>query len=190
MMPCLFRLAAEGVPNSSGLNTSITTSIASEIWLCLDNDDVGREAAKEIARRLGEHRCRMVELPHKDINDCLMNGMDSDSILEYMERAKFFDPDELCSAGDSSGNYRGIRTSGYRSVYKPWASLNNNFKFRAGELTLVNGVNGHGKTELVGHIAIDAMSQGVRTCIASLELKPGKMLARLAANHLHLLTEA
>ena len=30
-----------------------------EIWLCLDNDDVGREAAKEIARRLGEHRCRM-----------------------------------------------------------------------------------------------------------------------------------
>ncbi|WP_303755679.1 toprim domain-containing protein, partial [Enterobacter hormaechei] len=68
--------------------------------LCLDNDNVGREAAKEIARRLGEHRCRMVELPHKDINDCLMNGMDSDSILEYMERAKFFDPDELCSAGD------------------------------------------------------------------------------------------
>lgn len=151
-----------------------------EIWLCLDNDDVGREAAKEIARRLGEHRCRMVELPHKDINDCLMNGMDSDSILEYMERAKFFDPDELCSAGDllqetiEAFEHRdtGLFTS-------PWASLNNNFKFRAGELTLVNGVNGHGKTELVGHIAIDAMSQGVRTCIASLELKPGKMLARL-----------
>lgn len=151
-----------------------------EIWLCLDNDDVGREAAKEIARRLGEHRCRMVELPHKDINDCLMNGMDSDSILEYMERAKFFDPDELCSAGDllqetiEAFEHRdtGLFTS-------PWTSLNNNFKFRAGELTLVNGVNGHGKTELVGHIAIDAMSQGVRTCIASLELKPGKMLARL-----------
>lgn len=61
----------------------------------------------------------------------------------------------------------------------PWASLNSNFKFRAGELTLVNGVNGHGKTELVGHIAVDAMSRGVRVCIASLELKPGKMLARL-----------
>ena len=109
-----------------------------------------------------------------------MNGMDSDSILEYMERAKFFDPDELCSAGDllqetiEAFEHRdtGLFTS-------PWASLNNNFKFRAGELTLVNGVNGHGKTELVGHIAIDAMSQGVRTCIASLELKPGKMLARL-----------
>ncbi len=46
-------------------------------------------------------------------------------------------------------------------------------------VTLVNGVNGHGKTELVGHIAIEAMSQEIRTCIASLELKPGKMLARL-----------
>jgi twinkle protein len=40
----------------------------------------------------------MVELPHKDINECLMNGMDSDEFW-HMERAKFFDPDELCSAG-------------------------------------------------------------------------------------------
>ncbi|SQC19909.1 DNA primase (bacterial type) [Klebsiella pneumoniae] len=46
-------------PSSSGLSTSITTWTAStKIWLSLDNDEVGREAAKEIARRLGEHRCR------------------------------------------------------------------------------------------------------------------------------------
>lgn len=151
-----------------------------EIWISMDSDDVGREAAKEIARRLGEHRCRLVELPHKDINECLMAGMTTDELCSYVERARFFDPDELCSAGDllqetiEAFEHRdtGLFTS-------PWGSLNYNFKFRAGELTLINGVNGHGKTELVGHIAIDAMSQGVRTCIASLELKPGKMLARL-----------
>ncbi|HAG5257491.1 TPA: AAA family ATPase [Salmonella enterica] len=151
-----------------------------EIWLSMDNDDVGREAAKEIARRLGDHRCRLVELPHKDINECMMAGMDSDAVFKCIERAKYFDPDELCSAGDllqetiEAFEHRdtGLFTS-------PWPSLNRNFKFRASELTLVNGVNGHGKTEVVGHIAVDAMSQGVRVCIASLEMKPGKMLARL-----------
>lgn len=151
-----------------------------EIWLSLDNDDVGREAAKEIARRLGEHRCRLVELPHKDINECLEAGMDADQVFECLERAKFFDPDELCSAGDllqETIDAFAHRDTGLFS--SPWKSLNHNFKFRAGELTLVNGVNGHGKTELVGHVAVDAMNQGVRTCIASLELKPGKMLARL-----------
>lgn len=106
-------------------------------------------------------------------------------------RAKFFDPDELCSAGDLLQET--IDAFEHRDVglfTSPWASLNSNFKFRAGELTLVNGVNGHGKTELVGHIAVDAMSQDVRTCIASLELKPGKMLARLSPpDHLHRLAE-
>ncbi|MCK1078094.1 toprim domain-containing protein, partial [Enterobacter cloacae subsp. cloacae] len=151
-----------------------------EIWLSLDNDDVGREAAKEIARRLGEHRCRLVELPHKDINECLTSGMSEDEIWHYLGTAKFFDPDELCSAGDLLQET--LDAFEHRDVglfSSPWDSLNSNFKFRAGELTLVNGVNGHGKTELVGHIAVNAMSQGVRVCIASLELKPGKMLARL-----------
>lgn len=151
-----------------------------EIWLSLDNDEVGREAAKEIARRLGEHRCRLVELPYKDINECLMAGVSEDDIWQCLGTAKFFDPDELCSAGDLLQET--IDAFEHRDVglfTSPWESLNSNFKFRAGELTLVNGVNGHGKTELVGHIAIAAMNQEVRTCIASLELKPGKMLARL-----------
>ncbi|WP_324030039.1 AAA family ATPase [Pantoea sp. JZ2] len=151
-----------------------------EIWLSMDNDDVGREAAKEIARRLGEHRCRLVELPHKDINECLIQGMSGDDVMQYLERAKYFDPDELCSAGDLLQETIDAFEQRDAGLFEsPWQSLNYNFKFRSSELTLVNGVNGHGKTELVGHIAIEAMAQSARVCIASLELKPGKMLARL-----------
>ncbi|WP_210496317.1 toprim domain-containing protein [Pantoea ananatis] len=151
-----------------------------EIWLSMDNDDVGREAAKEIARRLGEHRCRLVELPHKDINECLIQGMSGDDVMQYLERAKYFDPDELCSAGDLLQETIDAFEQRDAGLFNsPWQSLNYNFKFRSSELTLVNGVNGHGKTELVGHIAIEAMAQSARVCIASLELKPGKMLARL-----------
>ena len=104
------------------------------------------EAAKEIARRLGEHRCRLVELPHKDINDCLMAEVSEDDIWHCLETAKFFDPDELCSAGDLLQETIDAFEHRDKGLFvSPWPSLNHNFKFRAGELTLVNGVNGHGK---------------------------------------------
>jgi twinkle protein len=86
--------------------------------------------------------------------------MSEDEIWHYLGTAKFFDPDELCSAGDLLQET--LDAFEHRDVglfSSPWDSLNSNFKFRAGELTLVNGVNGHGKTELVGHIAVNAMSR-------------------------------
>lgn len=69
-----------------------------EIWISMDNDEVGQEAAREIASRLGEHRCRMVKLPRKDINECLMEGITEDVIWQCLEGAVFFDPEELYSA--------------------------------------------------------------------------------------------
>jgi len=151
-----------------------------EIFLSLDNDEVGREAAKEIASRLGEHRCRLVTLPHKDINECLLNGLSEDDIWQCLGSASFFDPDELYSARefyqDTIDAFYGDQQCLFQS---PWSSLNSNFQFREAELSLVNGVNGHGKTEVVGHMVLEAMRQGVRACVASLELKPGVLLKRL-----------
>ena len=146
----------------------------------MDSDEVGQTAAREIATRLGEHRCRLVKLPHKDINECLMAGVSSDDIVGYLERASFFDPEELYSARefyqDTINAFYGKEQSLF---YSPWECLNHNFAFRQAELSLVNGVNGHGKTEVVGHMALEAMRQGVKTCVASLEIKPGILLKRL-----------
>lgn len=151
-----------------------------EIWISMDSDEVGQAAAREIATRLGEHRCRLVKLPHKDINECLMAGISSDDIVGYLERASFFDPEELYSARefyqDTINAFYGKEQSLF---YSPWECLNHNFAFRQAELSLVNGVNGHGKTEVVGHMALEAMRHGVKTCIASLEIKPGILLKRL-----------
>lgn len=151
-----------------------------EIWISMDSDEVGQAAAREIATRLGEHRCRLVKLPHKDINECLMAGISSDDIVGYLERASFFDPEELYSARefyqDTINAFYGKEQSLF---YSPWECLNHNFAFRQAELSLVNGVNGHGKTEVVGHMALEAMRQGVKTCVASLEIKPGILLKRL-----------
>lgn len=151
-----------------------------EIWLSLDNDEVGLEAAKEIANRLGTHRCRLVSLPYKDINECLTSGVTQDEIYRCLETAAYFDPDELCSASDFLQETIDTFENRDEGLFvSPWLRLNGNFKFRESELSIVNGINNHGKTELAGHISVGAMSQDIRTCIASLELKPGKLLARL-----------
>ncbi|SPP31579.1 hypothetical protein ARAF_0713 [Arsenophonus endosymbiont of Aleurodicus floccissimus] len=73
---------------------------STEIWLSMDNDEVGQQAALEIARRLGEYQCRLVKLPHKDINECLQAGMTQQEIVHYLETAAYFDPEELCTARD------------------------------------------------------------------------------------------
>ncbi|HCU2310605.1 TPA: toprim domain-containing protein [Klebsiella aerogenes] len=151
-----------------------------EIWISMDNDEVGQEAAREIASRLGEHRCRMVKLPRKDINECLMEGIAEDVIWQCLEGAAFFDPEELYSAREFYQDTINAFYGKQQYLFNPpWESLSYNFQFREAELTLVNGVNGHGKTEVVGHMALEAMRQGVKTCVASLELKPGVLLKRL-----------
>ena len=58
----------------------------------------GAAAGEEISRRLGEHRCRIVELPKKDANDCLKAG--HDDLREFFDRAKTRDPEELRPASD------------------------------------------------------------------------------------------
>jgi twinkle protein len=52
-------------------------------------------------------------------------------------------------------------------------------KFRLNELSILGGINGHGKSQLLGHFVLHAMKQGARVCIASLEIKPKKLLMRL-----------
>lgn len=111
---------------------------------------------------------------------CLMNGVTEDEIWQYIGTASYFDPEELYSAREFYQDTINAFYGKQQYLFNPpWESLADKFQFREAELTLVNGVNGHGKTEVVGHMALEAMRQGVKTCIASLELKPGILLKRL-----------
>lgn len=152
-----------------------------EIFVAMDRDSEGKLAAAEIAGRLGIHRCRIVEIPapHKDLNDLLRARVD---LKPLIDRAAYMDPSELKSA--SSFVEEVIREfyspdEAEPGFVPPWPKLHGRLHFRWSELTIVNGVNGHGKSQVVGQIALTAASRGERVCIASLELKPRKLLMRL-----------
>lgn len=61
-----------------------------------------------------------------------------------------------------------------------WIKTQADFAFREAEVSLWAGINGHGKSQFVGQVALDLMAQGERVCIASLELPPARVMARMA----------
>ena len=154
------------------------------LYLCLDNDEAGRQATQEIVSRLGRHRCRIVAWPErvKDANEFLRQAENAAAdFADLLDHARTLDPQELRQASD----YRrsvidafaldGIEQAGIKT---PWSKFDG-FAFRAGEVCLLAGINGHGKTKLANHIALEAMTVGARVCIASMEFKPPRLLANL-----------
>jgi twinkle protein len=61
----------------------------------------------------------------------------------------------------------------------PWTKTHDNFRFRDGEVTLWPGVNGHGKSQVLGQVMNSVMAQGAPACIMSFEMLPFRTLARM-----------
>lgn len=151
-----------------------------EIFLCMDMDEAGQSAAREIATRLGSHRCSFVKLPFKDANECLLQGVTVEQFRQCIIEAETLDPAELKRAGEFRQEVHDAFFSPAPGMFtSPWTTLEHNFRFREYEITLVNGVNGHGKSQFVGHIALSATYQGISACIASMELRPAILLKRI-----------
>ncbi len=150
------------------------------IYLCMDNDKEGQAATEELIQRLGIYRCKIVTLPFKDANECLKNDVAKEDIDRCFIEAKTIEPDELKSAGhfvkDVIGEFypAGGKLSGFDI---PWPKVP--FRFLRGEVTVITGVNGHGKSLLWGQVMLSGGNQGEKICIASLEMHPRKTLYRM-----------
>ena len=149
-----------------------------EIFLSMDMDKAGSEAVTELIRRLGSDRCRIIELPYKDANDCWLNGITKEQMLKFIESAKSIDPSELKNIGEYEDKILSRlfgKEDDAQYFNLPWSKLHSNFKMRFSELTVLNGINGHGKSQGAGHILVHAMGYGYDVCIASMELRPDLM---------------
>lgn len=153
-----------------------------KIYLAMDSDEAGEAAAKDIAKRLGLERCFIVNMPKKDANDCAQYGIPKSLIAKCFNAASTIDPSQLRNAGDYEDDV--VRQfyppeGGEPGIMLPWEKALGKVLLRPSELSLWAGINGHGKSQVVGQVALDAMRQGKRVCIASMELKPAILLKRL-----------
>lgn len=154
------------------------------IYISTDMDGAGREAAERIAQRLGIHRTYIVNLPHKDANDCLKAGMKRDDFMKCLEGSSQIELEDIKSAANFTDQVYDLfinkhNESGY---HVPWPELP--FRIRPGELTVVSGYSGHGKTQLLNHLLIHLVSLGAKIFDASLEIKPAKTLQMMSRSAL------
>jgi twinkle protein len=153
-----------------------------EIFLSLDQDEEGQKATEEIINRLGRHRCRVVTLPYKDINECRQQGVTDAEVQKLLDDAQSHDPSELKTPLAFS---QGVIDEFYPPSGElpgftlPWKMRKRPVKVLRGEVSLITGINGHGKSLLLNQVAVSAMTQGERVCIASFEMHPRKTLSRL-----------
>ncbi len=152
------------------------------IFLATDMDPPGEEAAREIASRLGRHRCYRVRLPLKDANDCLTAGIDKATIKAAFSSAQSFAPEGLRRASDYKDQVIGLfwpAPEKHLGYTVPYPKLKDKLHFRPAELTLWSGASGTGKSQLLSDCIPHWIAQKSRLCLASLEMKGEQSLRRL-----------
>lgn len=157
-------------------------AVFDEVFICLDNDAEGQAAVAELIERLGRHRCRVVKLPYKDANECLQKDVSKEEIQRCFDEARTLEPEELKAASEFVNEVidQFYPKEGMVLGYNPpWNYTKGKILFRPEELSIWSGTNGHGKSQLLGHIILESMKEGARVCVASLEIKPKKLLMRL-----------
>jgi twinkle protein len=149
------------------------------IYLVFDKDVSGIDGAKELATKIGIWKCRLVELPGKDANECLKNGITRASICECFSNATELQPAYLIDASSMRKEVQNLFVKGKDSfgVETAWSGLTEVLKgWREGELTIWSGRNSSGKSTILNQHFIYMLDKNIHCCIGSLEMPPPRYL--------------
>lgn len=162
-----------------------------EIVLWMDWDEPGSIAAEKFSKKLGIHRCRVVRRPNdddleqpsfKDANEALNLNAD---LAKLVEGAEILPHDQIATFADfreevlfevaNAHLFKGMPT-------KSFPTLNEYIKgLRRGELTVMTGATGVGKTTFLSQLSLDYCSSGINTLWGSFEIKNVKLMQTMLA---------
>jgi twinkle protein len=125
------------------------------IYLAVDNDEAGQKGQKELIRRFGSEKCKIVDFGDcKDANEYLIK-YGKDSLANRIKLAKDVKVDGIFEISDvresmlngyRNGQNRGEST-GVSEIDKAWS-------WRAGEVNLWTGYQNEGKSLLLNQLAL------------------------------------
>lgn len=154
------------------------------IYLCLDMDDVGREAVNKVLSSLPSAKMRVVNLPspYKDACDVLKAG-DVDAFIDAIRSAQRVTPSEFMSKEEVikeglealAGEEMDVK---YSTGFKRLDALIGGF--RESELITIVGGTGVGKTEFLRRLTLTAAEQGLKVLFFTLETAPKVVIGLLA----------
>lgn len=134
--------------------------------IAVDNDAPGKRLAAELVRRLSAARCAFVVYPEgcKDLNDVLMKH-GRDAVVRCLNEARPYPVKGL------------YRLSDYPDMGEPktyatgWPDLDDHLKLWLGELLVITGIPGHGKSTWTMNLCVNLARQHGWVCaVASFEI--------------------
>lgn len=129
------------------------------IILAMDNDTPGKLMEAELARRIGIERCYRVEYPSacKDANESLKK-YGGEKLKEIISNAKPFPVEGLFSAIDFKTEVQNLYELGSnRGLSTGWGKADENYTVKTGEVTVITGIPGMGKSTWMDNVAVNMM---------------------------------
>lgn len=180
-------IPAVSIPNGATAQLSDQDADAlvhfDEVLLVFDGDEKGEEGAEKLAERLGAFRCRRVRLPFKDVNECLVNGVTKDVLLDCIQKSSVYYQSSVKSISEWGEELIAGERPGMKSKLTGWKSLDKLLGgLRPGEVTLLTAETGAGKTTWSLDLARRQAMNGHAVMVASLELPPVVVARKLLSS--------
>lgn len=144
------------------------------IYLSTDNDEPGRTLRDELARRLGIERCYKIDFGElKDANEYLIYHGEQ-KLKNLIETATEFPMEGVYSINETWQDIEDIYRNGLPEGAKTGdAQVDAHIGFMPGELTIVTGIPGHGKSIYLDQLSIGlSINSGWKFGICSPESYP------------------
>ena len=156
------------------------------IYLWLDDDEAGQAGAERFMKKLGVGRCRNVKpLPSwprgiKDANDALRAKLDLKAALlaatapthkELKTSADY--RSDIMQELTNPNAYSGVPITSIKSLQDKLKGI------RRGEMTLLTGGTGTGKTTFCSQLSLDLVNQQAPTLWGSFEVKNHKLIIKM-----------
>lgn len=147
-----------------------------KIYISTDNDEPGKKLSEELCRRLGKERCYLVQYPEgcKDANEVLVK-YGKEAVKALKDNAKLYPLDGESTVEDMKPTLYDYYENGYPKgvdsrLIDESLPTDGFLTFIPQQLTMVTGINGHGKDEVVNAICVGlAKVAGWKTAICQFE---------------------
>lgn len=155
-----------GMPNGTNCYSKQMDEVNNQfekLVLIFDNDNdsennvnAGQVAARKFAEKAGLHKCCNVVLPYKDLRDCVKYKVPKEKIIDLIDNAVKFKDDRISKVDSYEAEFfeyiNSTKSIGFLTQYSDFNRITGGI--RTGELTVITGNTGVGKTTLAYNVGM------------------------------------